>query len=125
VWQTLSASPLPLPCGGSASAINPVSSTPGIAVIPCGGVTAYSVRAVVSTPCGTVPSAAAAALTVRPILGDADASESVTFGDVSTILATWGRDYVPGTGPGDSDRDGDVDFADITSTLAHFGESCP
>lgn len=124
VWQTLSDTPIALPCGGTAQASSPTTSAPGISVNPCPGVAIYSVRAVVSTACGTLQSSPAP-LTVQPILGDADASGTVTFADVSTVLATWGQVYLPGTGPGDSDRDGAVDFADITSTLAHFGDACP
>jgi hypothetical protein len=58
--------------------------------------------------------------------GDADGNCSVTFIDVTTVLANFGNIYgvPPATGPGDADRSGVVSFIDITSVLANFGSAC-
>lgn len=60
-----------------------------------------------------------------PCLGDANGDGMVTFSDVTAILANFGSDYTPGTGPGDSNFDGFVNFGDVTTTLANFGTPCP
>jgi hypothetical protein len=60
-----------------------------------------------------------------PCLGDADGNGSVNFADVTNVLANFGNNYAPGTGPGDADLDGSVTFADVTSVLANFGTTCP
>ncbi|MDX2115167.1 MAG: glycoside hydrolase [Planctomycetota bacterium] len=57
--------------------------------------------------------------------GDADGSGSVTFADVTAVLASFGSTYLPATGPGDADRNGVVNFADITAALAGFNTACP
>ncbi len=64
---------------------------------------------------------------ISPVTGDADASGDVAFGDITSVLANWGADYLEaaGTGLGDADVDGVVTFADITTVLANFGETCP
>jgi hypothetical protein len=60
-----------------------------------------------------------------PCLGDANGDSMVTFADITTILANFGNNYLPGTGPGDSNFDGVVNFSDVTTTLANFGLPCP
>ena len=58
-------------------------------------------------------------------LGDADASGSVSFSDVTSVLANLGNTYAPGNNePGDSDCSGAVNFTDITEVLANLGLSC-
>jgi hypothetical protein len=59
-----------------------------------------------------------------PCPGDADASGSVSFADITSVLGNFGNDYTPGTGAGDADRNGAVNFADITSVLGNFGTAC-
>lgn len=57
--------------------------------------------------------------------GDADKNGSVTFLDITTVLANFGTVYgPPGTGDGDADRNGAVQFLDITTVLANFGTAC-
>jgi hypothetical protein len=57
--------------------------------------------------------------------GDADGNGSVTFLDITTVLANFGTIYgPPGTGDGDADRNGAVQFLDITTVLANFGTVC-
>lgn len=58
--------------------------------------------------------------------GNADkvAPGSVTFSDVTTVLANFGATYPNGNGAGDSDCNGSVNFSDITSTLANFNNIC-
>lgn len=52
--------------------------------------------------------------------GDADGDGSVTYADVTAVLAQWGT-----SGPlGDTDGDGVVSFGDITAVLANFGRAC-
>lgn len=60
-----------------------------------------------------------------PCFGDANRDGVVTFADITSVLATFGTSYLPGTGVGDADYDGTVNFADITSVLANFGMPCP
>lgn len=50
---------------------------------------------------------------------------SVTFADITTVLANFGNTYPNGNGQGDSDCNGIVNFADVTSTLANFNNVCP
>ena len=57
--------------------------------------------------------------------GDADGSGTVSFSDITSVLASLGADYTPGTGPGDADGNGLVNFSDITSVLANLGVICP
>ncbi len=61
-----------------------------------------------------------------PCLGDADGNGSVTFLDITTVLANFGTVYgaPPVTGPGDADRSGSVAFLDLTTVLANFGNTC-
>lgn len=56
--------------------------------------------------------------------GDANGDNMINFSDVTTVLANFGNDYSPATGPGDANHDGPVNFADITSVLANFGGNC-
>ena len=57
--------------------------------------------------------------------GDADDSGSVTFNDITIVLANLGVTYpMGGTGPGDADRNGAVTFNDITIVLANLGAPC-
>jgi hypothetical protein len=52
-------------------------------------------------------------------VGDANGDGSVTFGDITTVLANFGTS---GEGiPGDADCNGTVAFADVTAVLANFG----
>lgn len=58
--------------------------------------------------------------------GDADGDNTVSFADITSVLANFGAVYTPGVGgPGDANFDGDVNFADITAVLANFGNVCP
>jgi hypothetical protein len=59
-----------------------------------------------------------------PCPGDADGSSTVTFLDITTILANFGNVYTPGSGAGDTDSNGIVNFLDLTTTLANFGNTC-
>lgn len=60
-----------------------------------------------------------------PCPGDADGSGGVTFGDITSVLANFGRSYRVGEiGPGDADRNYTVNFGDITTVLANFGNPC-
>ena len=56
--------------------------------------------------------------------GDADGNNSVTFADITSVLANLGAIYTPNSGPGDADDSGAVTFADITSVLANLGVIC-
>lgn len=58
--------------------------------------------------------------------GNADKVQpgSVTFSDVTTVLANFGETYPNGDGAGDSDCNGMVNFSDVTSTLANFNNIC-
>lgn len=56
--------------------------------------------------------------------GDADASGTIDFADVTSVLASFGIVYAT-TGPGDADINGSVEFADITAVLTSFGMTCP
>jgi hypothetical protein len=57
--------------------------------------------------------------------GDADNNNTVTFADVTSVLANFGAQYLTCEGPGDADSSGAVNFSDITSVLANFGAGCP
>jgi hypothetical protein len=61
-------------------------------------------------------------------LGDADGNGSVSFVDITSVLANFGNDYgtpaPPGTNAGDANGDGVVNFTDITTVLANFGTVC-
>jgi hypothetical protein len=59
--------------------------------------------------------------------GDANSDQTVTFADVSVVLANWGVTYGPpvGTGIGDADHNGTVNFGDVTAVLSGFGMPCP
>lgn len=58
--------------------------------------------------------------------GDADDDCSVTFIDITTVLANFGNVYgaPPVTGPGDADLSGAVTILDITAVLANIGSAC-
>jgi hypothetical protein len=57
--------------------------------------------------------------------GDANGNGTVSFSDITSVLANYGAAY-GGTigGPGDADRSGVVEFADITSVLANYNIVC-
>ncbi len=60
---------------------------------------------------------------------DVDGNGLVGFGDVSRVLANWGRTSTPGDlfGPGpigDTDADGAVAFGDVTEVLSAWGSAC-
>lgn len=55
--------------------------------------------------------------------GDADASNSVNFADITSVLTNFGNVY-PTPGPGDANFNTIVDFADITAVLTNFGATC-
>lgn len=64
-------------------------------------------------------------LTTPPLcLGDANFDNTVSFPDVTSVLANFGANYGSGTGPGDANRNGIVDFSDTVSVLANFGAVC-
>jgi hypothetical protein len=65
-WLTLGADPAPLACGGAASADAPASPATSIRIEPCPGVTAYSVRCVVSTACCSLTSGEATYYSICP-----------------------------------------------------------
>ena len=56
---------------------------------------------------------------------DADQTATVAFSDLTSVLANFGNDYTPNSGPGDADGNGLVAFLDITTVLANFGNTCP
>lgn len=58
--------------------------------------------------------------------GDADGSGSVTFADITSVLANFGEACPadPAPCPGDADGSETVDFGDVTSVLAHWEEAC-
>lgn len=57
--------------------------------------------------------------------GDCDRSGSVSFADITSSLANFGRSYEVGVlTPGDANGDRHVSFADITAVLANFGAVC-
>lgn len=95
---------------------------------PCGSDLEFFVQATASDGL-VVRSPASAVLTASTpacpaCAGDADGDRSVSFGDVTTVLANFGSSGAAGI-PGDADRDGFVTFADITSVLGNFGGTCP
>lgn len=57
-----------------------------------------------------------------------DSNNTVTFSDITAVLAnfntTYGYSSGQGQGAGDSNCDGVVNFSDVTSTLANFGAVC-
>ncbi len=57
--------------------------------------------------------------------GDANRDGTVTFADITAILANFLTDYSPGTGLGDADGNGVVNFGDVTTALQEFNLSCP
>ena len=61
---------------------------------------------------------------VRRIPGDADLDGSVTFIDVTIVIAYWGADYRPGTGPGDSNGDGVVNNLDLGAVTTNWRVLC-
>lgn len=61
-----------------------------------------------------------------PCPGDSNGDRFVNFSDVTTVLASFGATYEPGSnGLGDANNDGNVEFSDITFLLANFGVNCP
>ncbi len=62
---------------------------------------------------------------IRRTPGDADLDGQVTFIDVSVVIAYWGADYRPGTGPGDSNGDGVVDNLDLGAVTGNWRVQCP
>jgi hypothetical protein len=83
-------------------------------------------RLVYTSVCGSTTSITATlTVTVPPSCpGDADGNGSVTFLDITTVLANFGNVYTPSSGPGDADGNGAVAFLDITTVLANFGSIC-
>lgn len=61
---------------------------------------------------------------VRRIAGDADLDGQVTFIDVTIVIAYWGADYRPGTGPGDSNGDGIVNSLDLSAVTGNWRVLC-
>jgi hypothetical protein len=62
-----------------------------------------------------------AGCSIAPCPGDANGNRSVTFVDITTVLANFG-----GNPPlGDANGDNQVSFLDITTVLANFGTVCP
>lgn len=94
---------------------------------PCGRNIQYYVQAaasdglVVRSPASTVYTASTPPCPTCP--GDADGNGTVTFGDVTSVLANFGSVGAPGI-PGDANGNGVIDFSDITTVLASFGSSC-
>ncbi len=64
-------------------------------------------------------------LTPPACFGDANNDGFVDFDDITEVIANWGADYAPNTGPGDADNSGFVDFDDITEVIANWGAQCP
>jgi hypothetical protein len=58
-------------------------------------------------------------------LGDADASGSINFDDITAVLGNFGTSGTPGqNGNGDADCNGSVNFDDVTTVLGNFGTNC-
>jgi hypothetical protein len=57
-------------------------------------------------------------------IGDANGDRTVTFADITSVLANFGNTYTT-TGAGDASFNGIVNFTDITTVLANFGTTCP
>lgn len=57
-----------------------------------------------------------------------DSNNTVSFSDITAVLANFGTTYAysvgQGQNPGDSNCDAVVNFSDVTSTLANFGGVC-
>lgn len=76
-----------------------------------------------SNPCGTEVKSFDVRATC---LGDADASNTVDFTDISVVLSNWLANYMPLplTGPGDADNNGVVNFLDIIAVLSRWEQVC-
>lgn len=64
-------------------------------------------------------------LVASPCPADVTGDKAVDFSDLTAVLAAWGNDYAPGTGPGDANADGMVDFDDVTAVLGSWLIPCP
>ncbi|MGE0481668.1 MAG: hypothetical protein AB7Q17_14475 [Phycisphaerae bacterium] len=131
VWATLGETPLPLPCGGAAHALNPHAADVLIGVTACSGVSSYSVRALVSNACQSVPSNSAALSIVTT--GDLNCDCAVNNFDIDAfVLALTNPDGYAAAFPGcdranaDTDHDGMVNNFDIDAFVACLTDgACP
>lgn len=62
---------------------------------------------------------------MRRTPGDADLDGEVTFVDVTVVIACFGANYRPGTGPGDSNGDGVVNNLDLGTVTGNWRLQCP
>lgn len=73
----------------------------------------------------TFSTPAQAVFRTRPCYGDANHDNLVNFGDINSVLASWGAVYPPQAGgTGDADRSGFVDFDDINAVIANWNNNC-
>ncbi len=129
-WVNFGASPVALPCGGSAYAYSPNTPATQITVTPCEGVDEYRVRCRVSNECGDVNSD-------RAVIGVlASCCDSIDFNndtsmfdpqDIDAFLSVYGEGpCIPETATcNDIDFNNDTsvfDPCDIDSFLTVYGE---
>ncbi len=74
-----------------------------------------------TTPCGTVASAAAR---LRICPGDSNTDGVVNTADLTVLLGSFGQSVAP-CADGDQNADGTVNTADLVALLAMFGQACP
>jgi len=111
-WINLSASPVALPCGGTASLAPGANASAAIAVNPCPGIETYSVRCVASNACGASPSSTAAFTVIScspPCPADFNQDGGVDGADIEAFFIAWEA----GEPASDVNADGGTDGADI------------
>ena len=125
VWENLTASPLALPCGGSASADAPTAASTQIAVTPCPAPPSsptqpqhFQIRCLVTNACGSVTSNEAT-LTICP--ADINCSGDITVQDIFDFLAF----YFASDPRGDFNGVGGWSVQDIFDFLAAYFAGCP
>lgn len=99
----------------------------GVAAGPLNYKVLYTWRVVATNPQGgTASTPATFTFRTGACAGDANYDKAVDFGDLTTILGSWGATYTAGaSGLGDSNDDDGVDFSDVSVTLAAWGTVCP
>ncbi len=123
-WTDLTTTPLPLDCGGSATATTPAAAQTNLAISPCPGVNSYPIRCLVANACGAATSNTAQYIVCAANCDCSTASPALNVNDFACFLAR----FASGDPAANCDHSTDppvLNVNDFACFLSTFAAGCP